>query len=88
MIVGCGPRRITDHDFQVSSLVMRTIRTLAVLALSLSILAVGLVASAPADAQDAPAALVSRQGELRVMSGDGVHSSRIFISSKIYHLDI
>jgi hypothetical protein len=60
---------------------MRTIRTLAVLALPLSILAVALAlvvaAPAPADAQDAPAALVSRQGELRVMAGDGVHSSRI-----------
>ena len=56
---------------------MRTIRTLAPLALSLSALAVLPFGSAPAAAQDAPAALVPRQGELRVMAGDGLHASRI-----------
>lgn len=56
---------------------MRTIRTLAPLALSLSTLAAVLVAAPPTAAQDGGPALVSRQGELRVMAGDGLHASRI-----------
>jgi hypothetical protein len=67
-----------------SFLVMRTLRTPAqpvqpALVLSIPALVLGLVLSGPVPtaAQDAPVALLSRQGELRVMAGDGLHASRI-----------